>query len=147
MKVKVAQSCPTFWDPMDHIVRGILKARILKWVAFPFSRGYSQPRDRTQVSRIAGGFFTRWATREAQEYWSGYPSPEDLPNPGITPRSPALQADSLPTELSGKPEEPLSVREIFFILLSYSLNGHIPLLKHYIAALSLWLSLYVNFIL
>ena len=39
------------------------------------------------------------------EYWSGqpFPSPGDLPNPGIKPRSPALQADSLPTELSGKP--------------------------------------------
>ena len=43
----------------------------LEWVAFPFSRGSSQPRDQTQVSCIAGGFFTSWATREAQEYWSG----------------------------------------------------------------------------
>ena len=40
-------------------------------VAFPFSRGSSQPRDQTQVSHIAGGFFTSWATREAQEYRSG----------------------------------------------------------------------------
>ena len=53
-----SQSCPTLWDPMDYIVRGILQARILEWVAFPFSRGSSQPRDRTQVSRIAGEFFT-----------------------------------------------------------------------------------------
>ena len=44
---------------------------ILEWVAFPFSRGSLQPRDRTQVSHIAGGFLTSWATREAQEYWSG----------------------------------------------------------------------------
>ena len=44
---------------------------ILEWVAFPFSRVSSQPRDQTQVSRIAGGFFTSWVTREAQEYWSG----------------------------------------------------------------------------
>ena len=50
---------------------GILQARILEWVAIPFSRGSSQPRDRTQVSCIADGFFTIWATREAQEYWSG----------------------------------------------------------------------------
>ena len=42
----------------------ILQARILEWVAFPFSRGSSQPRDRTQVSRIAGRFFTSWATKE-----------------------------------------------------------------------------------
>ena len=40
------------------VVHGILQARILEWVAFPFSRGSSQPRDQTQVSRIAGGFFT-----------------------------------------------------------------------------------------
>ena len=57
---------------MDCIVHGILQARILEWVAFPFSRGSSQPRDGTQVSRNEGGFFTSWATREAQEYWSGY---------------------------------------------------------------------------
>ena len=70
-EVKVAQSCPTLCDPIDCIVHGILQARIMEWVAFPFSRGSSQPRDRTQVSHIAGGFFTSWATREAQEYWSG----------------------------------------------------------------------------
>ena len=50
---------------MDYSVHGILQARILEWVAFSFSRGSSQPRDRTQVSRIAGGFLTSWATREA----------------------------------------------------------------------------------
>ena len=105
MKVKVAQLCPTFCDHMDSTVHGILQGRILEWVAFPFSRGSSQPRDSTQVSRIAGGFFTSWATGEAQEYWSGQPipSPVDLPDPGIKLRSPALQADSLTTELSGKP--------------------------------------------
>ena len=65
LKVKVAQSCPTFSDPMDYTVHGILQARILKWVAFSFSRGSSQPRDQTQVSCIVGGFFTSWATREA----------------------------------------------------------------------------------
>ena len=43
----------------------ILQARILEWVAFPFSRGSSQPRDQTQVSHIAGRIFTVWATREA----------------------------------------------------------------------------------
>ena len=64
-KVKVAQLCPTLCNPMDYIVYGILQARILEWVDFPFSRGSSQPRDRTQVSCIADGFFTSWATREA----------------------------------------------------------------------------------
>ena len=56
---------------MDYTVHGILQARIVEWVAFPFSKGSFQPRDRIQVSHIAGGFFTSWATREAQEYWSG----------------------------------------------------------------------------
>ena len=65
MKVKVAQSCPSLYDPVGYTVHGILQARILEWVAFPFPRG-------------------------------------DLPNPGIEPRSPALQVDSLPTEPSGK---------------------------------------------
>ena len=57
VKVKVAQSCLTLCNPMDCTVHGILQARILQWVAFPFSRGSSQSRDRTQVSLIAGGFF------------------------------------------------------------------------------------------
>ena len=48
-------------------VHGILQTRILEWVAMPFSRGSSQPRDPTQIFSIAGGFFTVWATREA---WS-----------------------------------------------------------------------------
>ena len=58
LKAKVAELCPTLCDHMDYAVRGILQARILEWVAFPFSRASSQPRDQTQVSRIAGGFFT-----------------------------------------------------------------------------------------
>jgi len=58
VKVKVTQSCPTLYDPMDYRVHRIPQARILERVAFPFSRGSSQPRDRTQVSHIAGRFFT-----------------------------------------------------------------------------------------
>ena len=61
----IAQSCPTFCNIMDYTVHGILQARILEWVAVPISKGSSQPRDWTQVSRIAGGFFTNWAMREA----------------------------------------------------------------------------------
>ena len=65
----VAQLCPTLCDPMDcslqgSSVHGIFQARILEWVAVPSFRGSSQPRDQTQVSCIAGGFFTIWATRE-----------------------------------------------------------------------------------
>ena len=58
LKVKVAQSCPTLCNTMDYAVHGILQARILEWVAVPFSRGSSQPRDQTQVSSIAGRFFS-----------------------------------------------------------------------------------------
>ena len=70
MKVKVTQLCSILWDPMDYTVHEILQARILEWIAYPFSRESSQPKDQTLVSGIAGGFFTSWATREAQEYWS-----------------------------------------------------------------------------
>ena len=69
--VLVTQSCPTLCNPMDcsppgSSVHGILQARILEWVAVPFSRGSLQPRNWTQVSLIASRFFTIWATREAQ---------------------------------------------------------------------------------
>ena len=61
--VLVAWSCPTLCDPMGcsppgFSIHGILQARILQWVAIPFSRGTSQPRDRTLVSCLAGRFFT-----------------------------------------------------------------------------------------
>ena len=91
----------------------ILQARILEWVAMPASRGSSQSKDQTQVYHIAGGFFTVSATREAQEYWSGYPipSPGDLPNPGIEP---ALQVDFLPAELPGKPGLSIALKQLGF---------------------------------
>ena len=68
--VLVTQSCPTVCDPVDcsppgSSVHGNLPARILEWVAIPFSRGSSQSRDRIWVSCIASRFFTVWATREA----------------------------------------------------------------------------------
>ena len=68
-KVLVTQLCLTLCDPMDYSppgspVHGIFQARTLKWVAIPFSRGSSQPRDRTHISCIASGFFTIWASRE-----------------------------------------------------------------------------------
>ena len=52
------ESCPALCDPMDYTLHGILQARILEWVAVPFSRGSSQPRDQTQVSCFGSGFFT-----------------------------------------------------------------------------------------
>ena len=142
LKVLVAHSCPTLCDmdcsPPGSFVHGILQASIVEWVAIPFSRGSSQPRDQTQVSCIAGLpseppgkynfrkkksvkllscvrlFVTPWtAARQVplsmgfsrQEYWSRlpFPSPGDLPDPGIEPRSPALWADALTSEPSGKP--------------------------------------------
>ena len=71
--VLVTQSCPTLHDPMDcsppgSSVHAILQARILEWVAIPFSRGSSWHRDRTLVSCISGRFFTVWVTREALFY-------------------------------------------------------------------------------
>ena len=65
VKSRVAQSSPTLCNSVDCTVCGILQARTLEWVVLLFSRGSSQPRDWTQVSHIAGGFFTSWATREA----------------------------------------------------------------------------------
>ena len=72
VKVLVAQSHPTLCNLMDCRSSGssaheILRAKIVEWVAMPFSRGSSWLRDQTQVSQIAGWFFTVWATREAQE--------------------------------------------------------------------------------
>ena len=57
VKVKITWSCLTLCDPMDYTVHGILQARILEWVTFPFSRGSSQSRDRTQVFCTAGDFW------------------------------------------------------------------------------------------
>ena len=88
MKVKVAQLYPTLCDPWTMVHR-ILQARILEWVAFPFSMGSSQSRDQTQLSHIL--------------YHS-------LPNPGIELGSPALQVDSLRTDLVTKQQ----VYEAFF---------------------------------
>ena len=88
-------------NPPGSSSMGILQARRLEWAAVPSSRGSSQPRDQSQVSHIASGLFSLWATREAQEY-SVVPSPGDLPDPGIKLGSPELQADSLPAELPEK---------------------------------------------
>ena len=71
VKWKLLSHVQLFATPWTYRVHGILQPRILEWVAFPFSRGSSQPRDWTQVSSIVGRFFTSWATREVQEYWNG----------------------------------------------------------------------------
>ena len=99
-EVKVAKSGPTLGDPMDcspsgSSVHGLLQPRILEWVA-------------------VGRFFTVWSIREAQEYWSEktFPSPGDLPNPGIEPAFPILEADSSPAEVPGKPHLTLGTQQI-----------------------------------
>ena len=83
--VLVAHSYPTLCDLMDcsppgFSAREIFQARILEWVAISFSRGSSQPRDRTWVSCTAGRFFTDWAAKEAE--WSPTPLPNGR-NQGI----------------------------------------------------------------
>ena len=70
VKVLVTQLCPTLCSPRDcsppgSSVHGILQARILEWVAIPFSRGSSQPRDQSRVYCIASKVFTVWTIKEA----------------------------------------------------------------------------------
>ena len=104
LKVKVTQSCPTLSDSTDCTVHGILQARILEWVAVSFTRGIfpiqgshpGLPRCRWILYQLSHKGTLGTLERVA------YPSPADLPHPGIELGSPALQADSSPTELSGK---------------------------------------------
>ena len=91
---------------MDYAVHGILQARILEWVAFSFSRGSSQPRDRTQVTRIADGFFIpAELKRKPKNIGVGSLSllQQIFLAQGLNQSHPALQVDSLPIELLGKP--------------------------------------------
>ena len=107
MCVKITQSCPTLCNRMDYTVHGILQAWILEWVAFPFSRGSSQPRSPSlqedslpaepQGKPRNTGVGSRFLLQQI------FP-----PNPGIKPGSPSLQADSLPNELWGEPGHILS---------------------------------------
>ena len=79
--MKVAQSCLTLCNPMDYKVRGILQVRMLKWIAFPFSRESSWPRNWTGVSHIAYRsfffFFYQWAIREAHLVTKSRPTVSD----------------------------------------------------------------------
>ena len=106
MKVKVAQSCLPLYNALDYTVHGILQARILEWVAFPFSRGSYQPREWTLVSRMAGGFLPaepQWKPKNTEvcslSFLPNEANPGFLPDPGIKLGSLALQVDSLSTEL------------------------------------------------
>ena len=103
VKVKVAQSCLTCCNPMDYTVHGILQARILEWAAFPFFRLGSQPRDQTQTvhCRLILYQLSHKGSPRTLE-WVAYPFSSRSSPPSNWTWSPALQADSLPTELSGK---------------------------------------------
>ena len=78
----VTQSCPTLCNSMDYTVHGILQARKLKWVAIPFSKGSSQPREGTQVSRIAGDSLPvepqALVMKEKNLQWRDYSTQRDL---------------------------------------------------------------------
>ena len=70
VKGQVLLSCPTLCDPLDFRIHGILQAKILEWAAFPFSRGSSKPRGRTQVSACRQ-ILCQLSHREAQDNWTG----------------------------------------------------------------------------
>ena len=99
MKVKVAQLCLTLWDPMDYRVHGILQARILEWIAFPFSRGSSKPGIKSTSLALQADSLPAEPQGKPKNTGGGSLSLLQHIFPGIELGSPALQADSLPTEL------------------------------------------------
>ena len=108
MSHEIERILQLFTTPMDcsppgSFVHGISQARILEWVAIPFSRRWTV----ALQAPLSMGF-------PRQEYWSGlpFPSPGDLPDPGIEPKSPALQANSLPSEPPRRPPETSPTRDI-----------------------------------
>ena len=100
-KVKVTQSCWTLCDPMDYTVHGILQARILAWVAFSLLQEIFPTQGLNpslpHCRQILYQLIHKGSPRILE--WVAYPSPADLPDPGIEPESPALQLESLPTDL------------------------------------------------
>ena len=103
-QVKVAQSCLTLCDPMDYTVHGILQARILEWVAFPFSGDLPNPRIEPRSPALQVDSLPAQPPGKPKNTGMGSLSllQQMFPMPGIELGFPALQADSLPTELSGK---------------------------------------------
>ena len=106
MKVKVAQLCPTLFDPVDYIVCGILQVRILEWVAFPFSGDLPNPRIEPRSPALQVDSLPAQPPGKPKNTGMGSLSllQQMFPMPGIELGFPALQADSLPTELSRKPQ-------------------------------------------
>ena len=87
-----SENCSIVSNSCNPRVHGILQARILEWVVIPFPRGSSQPRDQTQVSHVAGRFFTSWATREAQQ--KAWPSLNAMTNSHLNEISSKIYANS-----------------------------------------------------
>ena len=93
-EVKVTQSCPSLCDPMDYTAHGILQTRTREWVSFPLSRGSSQPRDQSQVSRIHCRQILYQLSHQGSPRileWVAYPFSSGSSRPGSKPGSPALQ--------------------------------------------------------
>ena len=139
-----AQSCPTLCHPMDYTVHGILQARILEWVAVPFSRRSSQPRDWTRVLRIAGWFFTIWATREDHQNGTApttkvYVLTSWTPLPSSETSAPAMCATSWEALIQVHRDPLVSFRVA--TLSSVPLAGGLELL-HAIVFRKLWRSLF-----
>ena len=89
---------------MDYTVHGILQARILEWVAFPFSRGSPTPGIKPRSPALKGDSLPAEPQGKPKNTWEDSPPfSSGSSYPGIQPGSPALQVDSLPTELSRKP--------------------------------------------
>ena len=107
----VALSCSTLCNSMDNSppdssVYGNLQARVLEWVAMPSSKGSSHPGIQPKSPHCRQILYCLNHQRSPRILeWVSIPSPGHLPNPGIKPGSPALQADSLPAELPGKPDD------------------------------------------
>ena len=104
VNIKVIQSCPTLCDHMDYTVHGILQARILEWWPFPSPGDLPNPGSNPGLphcSQILYPLSHKESPRILE--WIAYPFSSDLSDPGIILGSPALQVDSLPTELSRKP--------------------------------------------
>ena len=127
------QSCPILCDPMNHSypessAHGIFQARILEWIVMP---SFSYSLHEVKGSEFAQSCPTLCYLMDCspptppsmgfsrQEYWSGlpFPSPGDLPDPGIEPRSPTLRADALTSEPPGKPSHMSIIFSITYCLL------------------------------
>ena len=111
-----------------YSIHGRPQARMLEWVVIPFIREFSQFSDWTQISLILGRVFTIWATRETARIqdWVAIHSPVYLSYPGIILGSPALQADSSPSQVGLIP----GMKGFFNIGKSVNVKHHINKLKN-----------------